>query len=304
MAHRELTVPPEAAGKRLDLFVGEALAASRAKLKALFEAGAVRVDGRKAKKGQLVTPGQSVAIEVEEEGPRAPVPEPQAPLTVLHEDADLLFLDKPARRPSHPLASGEKGTVANALVARYPECADASEDPREAGLCHRLDVETSGVLLAARNRAAWEKVRAAFAERKVDKRYWALVTGPIADAGEIELALRHHGDRVEPAADGEDAREAISSFRVLARQGEFSLVEVRILTGVLHQVRAHLAAIGAPIVGDVRYGGRAEPALTRFFLHARSLALAHPSTGRQVTVESPLPAELAACLETHRLRLN
>ena len=186
-----LVVETDKAGQRVDLFIGEALGLSRAKLKKLFESGAVKVDGRVAKKGLLVAAGQRLTVVVSEER-REVVPEPEAPLVVLHEDATLVAVDKPAGRPSHPLRPGETGTVANALVARYPECAGASEDSREGGLCHRLDIETSGVMVAARTREAWTAVREAFGGREVDKRYWALVTGPLADEGEIDLPLRHH----------------------------------------------------------------------------------------------------------------
>ncbi|MBJ6763207.1 RluA family pseudouridine synthase [Myxococcaceae bacterium JPH2] len=301
-----LTVDAEKAGQRVDLFVGEALGLSRARLKRLFDSGAVRVNGRPAKKGLTITAGQQVSVVVEPDAPEA-VPDEGFPLVVLHEDATLVFVDKPAGRPSHPLQPGETGTVANALIARYPECAQASLSPREGGLCHRLDVETSGVQVAARTREAWTTVREAFSERAVDKRYLALVTGPLVDEGEIEVPLRHHPrhpDRVEPAPHGaEDAREALSRFRVLARSGDYSLVEVRILTGVLHQVRAHLAGVGAPIVGDALYGGRESPGLSRFFLHARALELTHPVTQQRLNVESPLPAELRAELERHGLTL-
>jgi 23S rRNA pseudouridine1911/1915/1917 synthase len=302
-----LEVPAGAAGRRVDLFVSEAMGLSRAKVKKLFEEGAVRVDGRPARKGDLLKAGQrvEVAAGAAEAGPPL-VPEPEAPLKVLHEDASLVFCDKPSGRPSHPLQPGETGTVANALVARYPECAAVGDDPREGGLCHRLDVGTSGVLLAARTRAAWEAMRATFSgdggRDGADKRYWAAVTGPIADEGEIDLPLRHHKDRVEPAADGADARPARSDIRVLARSGGAALVEVRIHTGVLHQVRAHLAAIGAPVLGDVAYGGRPLPSLGRLFLHARSLEVTHPSSRRRLRVESPLPAELSAALDTLGLR--
>ncbi|TSC33151.1 RluA family pseudouridine synthase [Corallococcus sp. Z5C101001] len=299
-----LTVDAAKAGQRVDLFVGEALGLSRARMKRLFEEGQVRVDGRPAKKGLTVTAGQKVSVTVEE-APREAVPDTDFPLVVLHEDASLLFVDKPAGRPSHPLHPGETGTVANALVARYPECAQASQDPREGGLCHRLDVETSGVVAAARTREAWTAVRESFSGREVDKRYLALVTGPLADEGEVEVPLRHHPrhpDRVEPAPYGaEDAREALSHFRVLSRAGDYSLVEVRILTGVLHQVRAHLAGVGAPLVGDALYGGREAPELGRFFLHARSLTVPHPVTKAPVKVESPLPGELVAELGRHGL---
>jgi len=300
------TVDADKAGQRVDLFVGEALGLSRARLKRLFDAGAVKVNHRAAKKGLTLVAGQQISVVVEEET-REAVPDEEFPLVVLHEDAALVFVDKPAGRASHPLQSGETGTVANALVARYPECAQASVDPREGGLCHRLDVETSGVVLAARSRTAWDAVRAAFGERAVDKRYLALVTGPLVDEGDIELPLRHHPrhpDRVEPAPHGaEDAREAVSRFRVLGRTGEHSLVEVRILTGVLHQVRAHMAGIGAPIVGDTLYGGREAPELGRFFLHARALGLTHPETKKPMHVTSPLPQELRAELERLGLQL-
>jgi len=296
-AKSPLEVPPGAAGRRADLFVSEATGLSRAKVKRLFEEGAVRVDGRPARKGDLLKAGQRVEVAegAADEGP-ALVPEPGAPLRVLHEDASLVFCDKPSGRPSHPLQPGETGTVANALVSRYPECAAASDDPREGGLCHRLDIGTSGVLLAARTRAAWEAMRAAFSGDGADKRYWAAVTGPLADEGEIDLPLRHHKDRVEPAVDGAGARPARSDFRVLARSGDAALVEVRIHTGVLHQVRAHLAAVGAPVLGDAAYGGRPLPSLGRLFLHARSLEVTHPSSRRKLRVESPLPEELEAAL--------
>lgn len=296
-----LVVSEASDGQRLDLFVGDALKLSRAKVKALFEADAVRLEGRRARKGDAVKTGQQVTVTQVEEAPRAVVPEPDAPLTVLHADDALVFIDKPAGLPSHPLLGGETGTAANALVARYPECVAAGLDPREGGLCHRLDTETSGVLLAARTRAAWEAMRAAFSGSGTDKRYLALVTGPLADEGEIDLPLAHHGERVRPAANGDDAREARSTFTVLRRAGEFALVEVRILTGVMHQVRAHLAAVGAPIVGDALYGGRPEPGLTRFFLHARSLEVTHPVTAARLKVESPLPAALETVLKAHGL---
>lgn len=301
---RALRVAADQQGKRLDVFVCEALGLSRARVKRLFDEGAIRVGGRPGRKGQLVAAGQQVAVTLGEESPAA-LPDASVRLELLHVDEALVFVDKPAGVPSHPLRPGETGTVANALVARIPECQAASEDPREGGLCHRLDVETSGVLVAARTRDAWRRVREAFDRRAVDKRYLALATGPIAEEGEIDLPLRHHPrhpDRVEPAPGGGDAaREALSSFRVLGRAGDYALVEVRILTGVLHQVRAHLAAIGAPLVGDALYGGRPEPGLARFFLHARSLELDHPTTGARIRVESPLPEELARVLAAHSL---
>ena len=303
-ARRVLEVGETEAGKRLDVLVCEKLELSRARVKRLFDERTIRVDGRPGKKGQLVAAGQRVEVTLEEQ-PLAAVPDASTQLVVLHADEALVFVDKPAKVPSHPLQPGETGTVANALVQRFPECRTASREAREGGLCHRLDRDTSGVLLAARTPEAWLRVREAFERRAVDKRYLALVTGPIADKGEIDLPLRHHPrhpDRVEPAPlEDREAREALSSFRVLDRAGEYTLVEVRIVTGVLHQVRAHLGAIGAPLVGDALYGGRPEPGLDRFFLHARSLELDHPATGARARVESPLPEELGRVLAAHGL---
>ena len=294
----ELLVDAEADGKRVDVFVGEKLSLSRAKLKALFEAEAVRVNGRKVKKGLAVATGQRVELEVEDTVSAAATADATLHVNVLWEDDALVFVDKPAHMPSQPLKPGELGAVANALVSKYPGIELVSDDPREAGLCHRLDVETSGVLLAAKTRVAWQAMRAQFSSdsRDLDKRYVALVAGPLADEGEIDLPLAHHGDSVRPAVTGVDAREARSEFTVLERVGDLALVEVRIVTGVLHQVRAHLAAVGAPIIGDELYGGRHLEGLGRFFLHAKSLAVAHPGTGLRVKVESPLPHELHAVL--------
>jgi len=297
---KELRVSAAADGSRVDLFLGHALHLSRAKLKKLFEQGAVRIDGRRAKKGDCLRPGQNVHVLL---GPQTDqvIPEPEAPLAVLYQDGALVFVDKPSGSPSHPLAPGELGTVANALVARFPECAAASAEPREAGLCHRLDTATSGVIVAARDRQTWTRMREAFSGGEIDKRYLALVAGPIADQGEIEVPLRHRSSRgagrVEPALPGQvGARRAKSSFRAVARAADYALVEVRIHTGVLHQVRAHLAAIGAPVVGDALYGGRPESDLRRVFLHARSLELDHPKTLRRLKIQSPLPSELSLVL--------
>ncbi len=296
----DLLVNPEADGSRLDVFLVRTLHLSRAKVKKMFEQGAIRVDGRRAKKGDSIKVGQNVRVVL---GPAddSVTPDPDAPLSVLHSDSALVFLDKAAGIPSHPLESGELGTLANALVARFPECATAAADPRDGGLCHRLAVDTSGVIVAARSAATWQRMREAFSRGAIDKRYLALVAGPIADEGEIDVPLRHRaarrGSGVEPAlAGGVGARRAESVFRVLGRSSDYALVEVRIITGVLHQVRAHLASIGAPVVGDALYGGRSDPSLTRFFLHALSLDLNHPETQARLKVESPLPEDLAQAL--------
>ena len=292
---RSLEVPADAAGMRVDVWLAGALELPRARVKELLERGAVRIGGRPPRKGDRTVAGARVEVTLTDEDPR-PVPQPELPLSVIHLDPQLVAVDKPAGMPSHPLQPGERGTVVNALVARHPECVDASADPREGGLVHRLDTLTSGALLAARTAEAWRALREAFSGRQVDKRYLAVVTGPVADEGEIDLPLRHRGDHVEPAMSG-GGREALTDFRVLSRAGDASLLEVRIHTGVLHQIRAHLAAIGAPVLGDTDYGGRPLPGVDRFFLHAARLGFSHPATGSRLEITAPLPDELHRALE-------
>lgn len=292
---RSLEVPAEAAGERVDVWLAGALELPRTRVKELLERGAVRIGGRVPRKGDRTVAGARVEVTLPDEDPR-PVPQPELPLSVIHLDPQLVAVDKPSGMPSHPLEPGERGTVVNALVARHPECADASADPREGGLVHRLDTLTSGVLLASRTGEAWRALREAFSGRQVDKRYLAVVTGPVAAEGEIDLPLRHRGDHVEPALSG-GGREALTDFRALSRSGDASLLEVRIHTGVLHQIRAHLAAIGAPVLGDTDYGGRPFPGLERFFLHAARLGFSHPATGSRLELTAPLPDELRRALD-------
>ncbi len=268
-------------------------------MKSLFEERSVQIDGRTAKKGASLLAGQMVIVEyaqVEE----AIVPNADMALSILFEDEQIVAIDKPAGTPCQPLGPSERDTIANALVARFEGMAKVGDDWREAGLCHRLDIETSGVLLAAKTRTAWEAMRQAFSgdARAIDKYYVALVAGPIADEGTIDLPLVHRGDHMSPDT-GETGRPALTRFHVTRRHEGYALLDVQLITGVLHQVRAHLAAIGAPIVGDRLYGGPIEIDLNRFFLHARSLAFAHPVTGKRMQIESQLPDELTRILSAH-----
>jgi 23S rRNA pseudouridine1911/1915/1917 synthase len=241
----------------------------------------------------------------------APLPEPGSPLSVLLVGPRLVVVDKPAGVAVHPLAPGEGGTLANGVVARFPECASASPDPREAGAVQRLDVETSGCVAFARDREAWEELHAALRERRVEKVYLALVLGRVTAGGVISVPLAQRGGRVVAAPDalaeerlvakGLRPRPAETRYEVERRFERHTLLRVRILTGVTHQIRAHLALAGHPVAGDTLYGGAAAAltGLGRHFLHAARLALDAPGSGR-IEVESPLPAELASLLD--RLR--
>jgi 23S rRNA pseudouridine1911/1915/1917 synthase len=236
---------------------------------------------------------------------KRPIAEPEQPLGMLYLDEVLVALDKPAGQPTHPLKLGERGTLANALVARYPECAEVSDDPREGGVAHRLDRDTTGIVLAARTRQAWLALRRAFSSGQVEKEYWAVVAGTPSDEGEVDVPLAHARDprKVEPAPLGQ-GRPATTKFAVLARAAGVALVVARTRTGRMHQVRAHLAFAGHPLIGDPLYGGPPGPApLTGHFLHARAVTVPHPLRGTALRLESPLPEDRQAALAALGLRL-
>jgi 23S rRNA pseudouridine1911/1915/1917 synthase len=292
----EWVVAAAEGGQRVDRFVAARLGISRHAVWRMLERGVVRVGGKRARKGQRLAAGDRVSTS--EAAPRTedlrPLAEPDAPLTILREDADLVFMAKPPGQPSHPLEPGERGTTANALAARHPECAAASEDPREGGLVHRLDTGTSGVLVAARSREAWQAARDEFRAGRVGKVYVALVAGsPSLDQGTIEAPLLARGKRsvVDPL--GRDAR---TEWQVEERLGERTLLRLRTTTGRMHQVRAHLSHAELPIIGDTLYGGPPEPDLVGHFLHAERLTL------RGTEVSAPLPADRAALLAHLRKR--
>jgi 23S rRNA pseudouridine1911/1915/1917 synthase len=302
---REVRLPPTAQG-RLDRALANALGVGRAAVKRAFQLGDVRVAGRRARASDAAIPGSLVSVEIEEPA-GAPAPEPDAPLAILAVGTRAVVVDKPAGIAVHPLAPGEGGTLANAVVARFPECAQASPDPREGGAVQRLDAGTSGCIAFARDREAWEAIHRALRERRVEKVYLALVHGRVAVGGVISTPLAQRGGRSVAAPDAEAEarlvakglrpRPAETRYEVERRFERHTLLRVRILTGVMHQVRAHLALVGHPVAGDVLYGGEAAaiPGLERIFLHAARLAFEAPA-GERVEAESPLPAELASLL--------
>ncbi len=299
---RQLHLPLTASG-RLDRALADALGVGRAAVKQAFAGGEVRVRGRRARARDPATPGAAVEIDLPDL-PGSPAPDPGARLHVLAEDARWLVVNKPPGQATQPIRVGETGTVANAVVASYPECARASPDPRDGGALQRLDVETSGCVLFARDRGAWEALRAQLTARTVEKVYLALVAGRVAAGGVCSVPLAQRSGRVVavpdphrlPKAAGRP-RQAETRYEVRGAFPEHTLLEVRIVTGVMHQIRAHLAFLGHPVVGDLLYGGvaAAVPGLEHHFLHASALGFDRPEGGR-VRVESPLPDELARFL--------
>ncbi len=319
---KTFVVDDAAPGCRLDHFVAEHTGLSRAAAMRLINDGQVLLDGRVGKKGALLTSGQRVqlrALPLDGQS-TPPQPQPELPLAVLYEDDAVVVINKPAAMPCHPLRAGELGTVANALVARYPECARASDSPREGGLTHRLDTFTTGALLAARTPDAWRALRAAFSAGQVDKEYLALVVGtPKEDAFDVALPLLAGGGaegqrRVTVAATPDQmysrgALDAYTRLTVVARGRRFTLLRAYAQTGRRHQIRAHLAHLGLPLLGDALYGGAAvadaaaleltaaEQALRAgdgYFLHAARLqfpSLAKQAAGEVHTIEAPLPPQ-------------
>ncbi|HEX2658091.1 MAG TPA: RluA family pseudouridine synthase [Polyangia bacterium] len=280
-------------GRRLDAFVSARLAVSHAAARRLIADGRVRVDGRLRAKGHLVRAGELVTVLPPPELPAvAPATDEQArQLVVLYEDDTLVAIDKPPGIPSHPLRPGERGTAANLLGARFPECVSASLDPREGGLVHRLDTGTSGVLIAARTRDAWSALRQSLADEQSEKSYLAEVWGAPED-GRIAAAIGRRGRRGATVRvdGGRNPQAAETRWSVLARGDETTLVRATLHAGRAHQVRAHLAAAGFPIVGDDRYGSGDDVTASGLRLHAASIAFPHPRTGQRLVIEAPPPA--------------
>lgn len=301
MVERSWLVSEAEAGARLDVFLARVLGASRGHVRALLAAGGVRIGASAtglAAKGRLLAAGERVALaEPTLAAAAAPAAEPDAELVVLAEGSGWLALDKPAGVPVHPLAPGERGTLLNALVARHPEVTGIGEGGLRSGVVHRLDVHTSGVLLFALDESRWLDLREAFRRHRVKKTYRALVHGRLAGEGELVLhlsVLRHRPARVgvvEPGA-GRSRRTELR-WRSLEQFADATLVEVRPRTGFLHQIRASLAHLGHPVMGDVAYGA-AEGVASRHLLHAARVAI------EDVVAESPDAADFAAALVTLR----
>jgi 23S rRNA pseudouridine1911/1915/1917 synthase len=270
--------------------------AGRRQLAELFEQGAVRINGRRARKGDRVSVGDTIALAREPVSGEAlrPAPDPDVPLTLVLELSDLIVVDKPAGIPSLPLRAGELGTIANAIAFRFPECVAIGDDPRDGGLVHRLDIGTSGALVVARTEHAYHALRDAFGAGGVTKHYLALTDGHPA-ASDCDAPLAQRGKRA--VFDPIDGLPAYTQFLVERTAPAHAFVRCIAQTGRMHQVRAHLAHAGAPITGDTLYGGAPLPHHPGFFLHAASITF--PLAGDRITAESPLPtrciAALAAC---------
>jgi 23S rRNA pseudouridine1911/1915/1917 synthase len=285
------------AGSRLDLFLTENLRGlTRSQIHKIILGGGVRVDGAVRKPGSRLKAGERIEVEFEEEGADILSAE-DIPLRVLASDGSIVVLDKPSGMTVHPGAGRREGTLAAALIHAFPEIAGVGS-PERPGIVHRLDRETSGVMVAARSPAAFESLSGQFRDRNVHKVYLGLVWGrmPAAEGCFTWAIGRHvrHGQKISVRT--RRPKQAETRYRVLREYRETTLLELRPVTGRTHQIRVHLAAAGHPVVGDGRYGKKGARKFPRLFLHAHRLSFSHPGTGERVEFESPLPAELEEIL--------
>ena len=308
---RELRVPADAASQRVDRFLADVTGLSRSHVQKLIAAGNLTSDGVPLKANTVVGPGTELRLVVPEAVPLDLEPAPEIELRVIHEDADLLIVDKPAGLVVHPAPGHAGGTLVNALLARDDGRAFGGiAGVQRPGIVHRLDRDTSGLLMIARNDAAQQSLMAQLKARRVKKTYVALVQGEVsAGAGRIEAPIGRdpkHRTRMAVVPDG---RPATTGYRVRERFPGWTLLELDLVTGRTHQIRVHLEAIGHPVAGDRVYGtGTARrgpdiaggPMLERLFLHAWRLELTSPSSGELIRAEAPLPGELVAVVDALR----
>ena len=295
--HIEIT--PDEEGRRLDAALGaRPEVGSRAAAQRMIDAGRVTVDGRRRSKGHRVHAGNRVVVEAAP--PASPVDEGAslAPFAVAYEDRHLIVVDKPAGVVVHPARGHASGTLVQALAGR----AAGGDDPWRPGVVHRLDRDTSGLLVVARGEEAHSRLARMIAAREVSREYLALVEGcPPSRSGTIDAPLgRDHRSPERIVVGGRRSRSAVTHFEVRERLAREALLEVRLETGRTHQIRAHLLAIGHPVCGDPQYGTPGRLGLTRQFLHSRRLAFAHPFSGAALDLQSPLPPDLEAALTQAR----
>ncbi|HTW63831.1 MAG TPA: RluA family pseudouridine synthase [Bryobacteraceae bacterium] len=302
MATADLWLETSAAdrGKRLDQFLRERLPQySRARLQNWIEQGRVQINGAAQKRSHVLKGTERIEVQPAELPPLHATPE-DLPLDILYEDGDVIAINKPAGMVVHTGAGRHTGTLVNAVLHRFGKLSTVGGDLRP-GIVHRLDRFTSGVILIARTDAAHRHLATQFASRQVEKIYVTLVHGEFKNSqGRITTPIaRDPVRRTRMTARLEHGRQAITSYQVLKRFADSTLLEVKIGTGRTHQIRVHLASIHHPVVGDKLYGAPAS-SLGRYFLHARQITFTSPGSGQRITVPAPLPADLEAYLRTLR----
>ena len=292
-------MPPEAAGDRLDRFVASVPEiGSRSAAERLLASGRVIVDGATRAKSHRLEGGETVDVEIPARQ-RSTLEAEDVPLRVAYEDDHLLVVDKPAGVVVHPSAGHAAGTIVHGLLGH---AIAGGEEPERPGIVHRLDRDTSGLLVVARSSEAHRRLQRLLRRRELVREYVALVRGrPRSRAGRIEAPIgRARRDAARMSLDTARPRNAVTHFTVRELLRSHALLDVRLETGRTHQIRVHLAAIDLPVSGDPVYGAPDDLGLDRQFLHATRLSFPHPFAGDAISVESPLPDDLAAALERAR----
>jgi 23S rRNA pseudouridine1911/1915/1917 synthase len=292
----DLVVGPEAVkGTRLDVFLADKIEGlSRAQVQKVIDTGGVRVGSFRRKAGYKLKPGDTIHVEYALPEPEGALIPQHIPLKIIYMDADVIVIDKPPHLVVHPGPGHPSGTLVNALIYHFPEVALVGNEQRP-GIVHRLDQDTSGVMVAARSPRAYSSLREQFKQRVVWKTYLALAWGRVnATEGRISWPLGRHpkeGSRISIRA--RSPKKAETFFQVQRVFKDTTLLEVKPVTGRTHQIRVHLAAAGHPVAGDPVYGRKREPReFPRIFLHAHTLSFLHPATGERLTFASPLPPDL------------
>lgn len=291
------TVGPPDAGKRVDTFLADRIPdLSRTLARELIELGKVLVGERPVKPSRRVAPGEVVQIDLVLPSSLTATPE-KIPLSIVYEDRDLAVIDKPAGLVVHPAPGHQSGTLANALTALYPAVVNSTE-PVRPGIVHRLDKDTSGLMVVALNPAAQASLQKQIADREAKRTYLALAGGDVSPLrGTIDTPVgRDPYNRKRMTVHGIAARSARTSYEVLEYLPGFTFLEAKLATGRTHQIRVHFAGLGHPLAGDRTYGGPSIPGLWRQFLHSHSLSIRSPATGRTLHFSSALPADLAVVL--------
>jgi len=287
----------DGSGSRLDTFIsGRLPELSRTYIQKLIADGYITVNERVAKASRKVSAGDRLAVTIPPLTPSTLSAE-DIPLTIVYEDKDLLVIDKPAGLTVHPAPGSPSHTLVNALLARFTDLPAGSDDLLRPGIVHRLDKDTSGLMLVARNRVALDKLAGQFKARSVTKAYLVLVKGHLSpESGFIDAPIGRDPRHRKRMAVVNGGRQARTEYQVIKYVGDYTLLEVRLETGRTHQIRVHLLAIGYPVVGDATYGLKS-PLLSRQFVHACRLGFRLPSSGQYVEFGSHLPPDLEQALE-------
>jgi len=284
---------------RLDAYLSRHLPLSRSRIQTLIRTGRVRVEGQPARPSHPVRPGETIEVHLPPPEPTALVPEP-IPIRLVYEDEDVSVVDKPAGIAVHPGAGRTRGTLVNALLARLTQLSGIGGELRP-GIVHRLDKDTSGLLVVAKTDAAHAALAAQIARRTVRRTYLALLRGEVPwEERTVEAPIGRHPVRRKQMAVIPSGRPAVTHFRVIERLPGYTLVACELGTGRTHQIRVHARHIGHPVAGDPVYGRAGELGLGRQFLHAWQLAFDHPRTGERLMFTSDLPPELEEVLQALR----